>query len=95
MNRLRPTPFILFIMLGVILWGGIHAWGAVYSGWSYWRGLKALVIGTCVVLFLGFWSVMLAIRKRRLSTPLAKVIPGDSAGARPSDAVAPGVASDE
>ena len=85
MNRLRTTSLILPIMLGVILWGGVHAWGAVHSGWSYWRGMKALVIAGCVLLFLGFWALMLAYRRWRLSAAMPTPAPDDREAARSAD----------
>ena len=67
MTRLRPLRTTLLIMLGISLWGGFHTWGAVRTG-SDWSDLKGLVIAACVALFLGFWSLMLVIRRWRLST---------------------------
>jgi len=55
---------IRWIMAGVVAWGCIHAVGA-------WRlnhdPRRMLVVLACVAAFLGFWSAMLAARRRRLA----------------------------
>ena len=54
---------IRWIMLAIVCWGAIHAFGA-------WRfnhdARRPLVVLGCVLAFLGFWSLMLAARRRRL-----------------------------
>jgi len=54
---------IRWIMLAIVCWGAIHAVGA-------WRfnhdARRPLVVLGCVLAFLGFWSLMLAARRRRL-----------------------------
>ena len=54
---------IRWIMLAIVGWGAIHAVGA-------WRfnhdARRPLVVLGCVLAFLGFWSLMLAARRRRL-----------------------------
>ena len=51
-------------MIGVAVWGCIHAVGA-------WRlnhdPRRMLVVLGCVAAFLGFWLVMLSVRRRRLA----------------------------
>lgn len=54
---------IRWIMLAIVGWGVIHAIGA-------WRfnhdARRPLVVLACVLAFLGFWSLMLAARRKRL-----------------------------
>jgi len=61
-------------MLGITLWGGFHTWGAAFgpNGNPDWRVWKGLVIAACVALFLGFWGLMLVIRRRRLAIAAAR-----------------------
>ena len=74
MNRLRPSRLTWIIMLGITLWGGFHTWGAAFgpNGDPDWRVWKGLVIAACVALFLGFWGLMLVIRRRRLAIAAAR-----------------------
>jgi hypothetical protein len=51
-------------MLAVLVWGLILAAGAYRFGGNQ-PLLKALIIASCVVAFLGFWLVALAQRQRR------------------------------
>ena len=63
-----PPPeaerIIRWLMIGVAVWGCIHAVGA-------WRlnhdPRRMLVVLGCVAAFLGFWLVMLSVRRRRLA----------------------------
>jgi CHASE2 domain-containing sensor protein len=64
----HPTPpdaerLIRGIMLAILAWGAIHAIGAWTLNHDARRPLVVLV---CVFGFLGFWLVMLAVRRRRL-----------------------------
>ena len=60
-------------MLGITLWGGFHTWGAAFGpNGNRWRVWKGLVIASCVALFLGFWGLMLVIRRRRLAIAAAR-----------------------
>ena len=54
-------------MLGVFVWGAIHAVGAYVnykfdSPWRVWRGVVVLLF---VEAFLAFWLVMLWLRRSR------------------------------
>ena len=57
---------IRWIMLGIVIWGVFHAFGA-------WRlnhdPRRMLVVLGCVAAFLGFWLVMLASWRRRHARP--------------------------
>lgn len=54
---------ILGIMLAIVGWGVFHAIGA----WGLNHDVRRpLVVLGCVLAFLGFWSLMLAVRRRRL-----------------------------
>lgn len=74
MDRLRPSRLTWIIMLGITLWGGFHTWGAAFgpNGNRDWRVWKGLVIASCVALFLGFWGLMLVIRRRRVAIDAAR-----------------------
>jgi hypothetical protein len=55
---------IRWVVLGVLAWGLFHAVGA----WRFNNNpLRAVVVLACVLGFLGFWMMMLAVRQRRLS----------------------------
>lgn len=57
-----PTRWIASIMVAVAAWGGVLALGA-------WRlnndPRRPLIVFGCVLAFLGFWLVMLALRSAR------------------------------
>ncbi len=55
---------MLWIAVGVLAWGVVHAAGAYRFNHDPRR---AAVVFTCVVLFLAFWGAMLAARSRRLA----------------------------
>jgi hypothetical protein len=70
MNDPVPSPpadtvrIIRWVVLGVLAWGLFHAVGA----WRFNNNpLRAVVVLACVLGFLGFWMMMLAVRQRRLS----------------------------
>ncbi|MFM8292793.1 MAG: hypothetical protein ACKONH_00965 [Planctomycetia bacterium] len=62
-NLADAERMIRWIMLAIVGWGAIHAVGA-------WRfnhdARRPLVVLGCVLAFLGFWSLMLAARRRRI-----------------------------
>ena len=63
--RWKPGP-ITWIVLGLLLWGGYLAIGSYTSGQSlHWQ--KGLIIFGVTVVFVAFWLIMLAARKRRLA----------------------------
>lgn len=52
---------IVYIMLALLVWGGLLAGGAyLYGGTRH--GLKAGFIFGCVLAFLAFWAVLLKYR---------------------------------
>ena len=53
-----------WIMVGIVIWGSIHALGAWTLNHDARRPVVVLV---CVAGFLGFWLTMLAARRRRLN----------------------------
>lgn len=57
------------IMLAVLVWGGYLAVGAFFNGdqTTYRPALKALILAGSFLLFLGFWAVMLYVRRSRLA----------------------------
>jgi len=63
-----PPPgaekIIRWIMIGIVVWGIAHAIGA----WTLNHDARRpLVVLTCVAAFLGFWSTLLAVRRRRVN----------------------------
>lgn len=64
-------------MGAIAVWGAVHAVGAIYFEVGYWQIIKALIIYACVCLFLGFWGLMLAVRRRRLRRGVSNVFPPD------------------
>jgi hypothetical protein len=64
-----PTPpgaerILRWIMLGILVWGSVHALGA----WTLNHDARRpVVVLACVASFLGFWIALLAGRRRRLS----------------------------
>ncbi len=55
---------IAAIMAAVLAWGVFHALGAVRLNGNPWR---AVVVLACSMGFIGFWWLMLAARRRRIS----------------------------
>ncbi len=60
---------IILIVLGVFLWGTIHAVGTYLNyhrlkddAWAVWR---AVIVLLAVEGFLGFWLMMMLLRRRR------------------------------
>jgi hypothetical protein len=64
MNARQPT-LTQAIMVGLLVWGGYLALGAIRAPGNHatWRGL--IVFG-CTLAFLGLWAAALAVRKRRI-----------------------------
>jgi 4-amino-4-deoxy-L-arabinose transferase-like glycosyltransferase len=64
---MQNRRLVVWIVLGVFVWGAIHALGAYLnfrefdSPWRVWRAVMVLL---CVEAFLGFWLVMLGLRRR-------------------------------
>ncbi len=65
-----PTPLpgaeniIRWIMIGIVIWGIAHAIGA----WTLNHDARRpLIVLACVAAFLGFWTALLAARRRRLN----------------------------
>jgi hypothetical protein len=70
LSCMPPTPppgaekIIRWIMIGIVIWGIAHAIGA----WTLNHDARRpLVVLACVAAFLGFWTVLLAARRRRLN----------------------------
>jgi hypothetical protein len=59
---IRPAHWI---MLGLLVWGGYLAIGAVRFGGTLalWRGL---IVFACTLVFLGFWWLALLVRERSI-----------------------------
>jgi membrane protein DedA with SNARE-associated domain len=60
----RQLTITQAIMVGLLLWGGYLALGAIRAPGNHatWRGL--IVFG-CTIAFLVLWAAALAVRKRR------------------------------
>ena len=64
---MQNRHLIIWIVLGVFVWGAIHAVGA-YVNYSYdspWRVWRGVVVLLCVEAFLAFWLLMLWLRRGR------------------------------
>ena len=60
---------ILVIMTGLVIWGGVHAWGAYYSRCDELGVLKALFVLLSMALFLSCWGGLLWLRQRKIRRP--------------------------
>ena len=58
---------IVIIMTGLVVWGGVHAWGAYGSRRGELGVLKALFVLLSMALFLSSWAALLWLRHRRIS----------------------------
>ena len=60
----RRLPIMLWIMIGVLVWGGYLALGAVRVGGNHaaWRGV---IVFACTLAFLGIWWLALFVRQRQ------------------------------
>jgi hypothetical protein len=59
---------VIWIVAGVFVWGAIHAVGAYlnfHDTNNPWRVLRAVMVLLCVEGFLGFWLLMLGLRRLR------------------------------
>jgi hypothetical protein len=70
LSGMPPTPLpgaeniIRWIMIGIVIWGIAHAIGA----WTLNHDARRpLIVLACVAAFLGFWTALLAARRRRLN----------------------------
>jgi hypothetical protein len=57
---------VIWIVAGVFLWGAVHAVGAYlnfHETDNPWRVRRAVIVLLCVEGFLGFWLLMLGMRK--------------------------------
>lgn len=52
---------IVAIAVGLLVWGGIHAWGAYLYNHNPWR---AVMVGGFMAAFLAFWLGLLAWHRR-------------------------------
>ncbi len=58
----ESNQMVFWIVLGVFLWGTLHAVGAYMFNWNIWR---AVVVIVCVNGFLAFWLLLLWMNRRR------------------------------
>ena len=66
----RSRQLLHIIMATLLVWGSIHALGAYLYNHD-WR--KPVVVYVCLIGFLGFWWLMLALRDRRLRRGFEKL----------------------
>ena len=62
-NLRSPFTILMWIMIGVLVWGSFHAIG-VYVSAREPNILKPIIVYGCVLGFLGFWAMMLWFRSR-------------------------------
>lgn len=71
-----PNRILIAIMLGILLWGSVHAYGAYTFNHNPWR---AVVMIGFTVGFLEFWLMMILFRawrqKRKLEQDQATADP--------------------
>ncbi len=60
-NTISPGKLIAWIMLAVLVWGGLLALGAYLYGGPR-QLLRAGMILGCVIAFLSFWGILLKYR---------------------------------
>lgn len=58
----ESSRMVFWIVLGVFLWGTLHAVGAYMFNWNIWR---AVVVIICVDGFLAFWLLLLWMNRNR------------------------------
>ena len=58
----QKNLMLALIVIGVLIWGAIHAVGAYLFNFNPWRGVMVIV---CVDGYLAFWLLMLALRRSR------------------------------
>lgn len=68
---------ILIIMTGLVVWGGIHAWGAYGSRRGELGVLKALFVLLAMALFLSAWAALLWLRHRRTGQVTQSTVSND------------------
>lgn len=57
--------FIPYIVIGLLFWGGLLAYGAyAFQGKNDFR--KPLIVLACVGVFVGFWGIMIWANRGRL-----------------------------
>ena len=58
---------IMVIMLALVLWAVVHAWGAYQSQQGKLAVLKGLLVLGSMAIFLAFWGALLWLRQRKIS----------------------------
>ncbi len=61
-DQRSQTVLVLWIVLGVFVWGTFQAIGAYLLNWNVWR---AVIVLGCVNGFLAFWLFLLWLNRRR------------------------------
>jgi hypothetical protein len=61
---MSQNKLVVLIMAAVLAWGTFLAVGAYHLNHNPWR---PVIVMACVLAFLGFWGLMLASRKRRVT----------------------------
>lgn len=61
-DQRSQSAIVIWIVLGVFLWGAIQAVGAYLLNWNIWR---AVIVLACVNGFLVFWLFLLWLNRRR------------------------------
>ena len=58
---------IMVIMLALVLWAVVHAWGAYQSQQGKLAVLKGLLVLGSMAIFLASWGALLWLRQRKIS----------------------------
>ena len=70
---------IVVIMLALILWAVVHAWGAYQSQRGQLAVLKGLLVLLSMAIFLASWGALLWLRQRKISGSAGpQIAPADS-----------------
>ena len=62
--QINARKMMAWILAGLVIWGGLHAAGAVLYNYNPWRGIVVLA---SFAGFIGFWLAAISARERRIS----------------------------
>ena len=65
---------IVVIMLALVLWAAVHAWGAYQSQRGKLAVVKGLLVLASMAIFLASWGALLWLRQRKISRSAGSLI---------------------